>query len=126
MTPEDFIRAYESALASQDWRFVEPLVHGNVLVTFSNGAVHVGREAVRAAFESNFNAIEDEEYRISNVHWVLRNPDVAVYVFDFAWSGRIGGRAAQGGGRGTSVVVRDGEHWKLLLEHLGPRPPVSS
>ena len=126
MTPNEFVRAYENALASQSWTLVEPLVHENVCVTFSNGAVHKGKAAVRSAYEANFGAIVDEDYRISNLHWVLRNQDVAIYVFDFAWRGRIRGHASQGGGRGTSVLVRDGSHWKLLVEHLGPRPSISA
>jgi ketosteroid isomerase-like protein len=124
MTAEEFVHAYEKALASQQWAAIEPLVHENACVTFSNGTVHIGKAAVRTAYEANFSAIEDEEYRIFNVHWVRRDEDVSVYVFDFAWSGRIGGRDAKGAGRGTSVLVRHGPGWQLLAEHLGPpRPP---
>ena len=46
------------------WAAVEPLVHEDACVTFSNGAVHIGKAAVRKAYEANFSAIEDEEYRI--------------------------------------------------------------
>jgi ketosteroid isomerase-like protein len=124
VTVDDFVRAYEEALASQKWALVEPLIHENACVTFSNGAVHIGKAAVRAAYEANFSAIEDEEYRISNVHWVRRGEDVSAYVFDFEWSGRIGGREAKGAGRGTSVLVKHGSGWQLVAEHLGPaRPP---
>ena len=120
MTPDDFVRGYEAALASQRWSEVDPLVHDDVCVTFSSGAVHKGRAAVRRAFETNFASIEDERYRISNVHWVLRSEQAAAYLFDFAWSGRIRGRAAEGDGRGTAVLIHDGGGWKLLAEHLGP------
>jgi len=123
MTAEDFVHAYEKALASQRWARVEPLVHEDACVTFSDGAVHLGKAAVRKAYEANFAAIEDEDYRISNLHWVRRGEDVAVYVFDFAWSGRIDGREARGAGRGTSVLVRHGPDWQLLAEHLGPPGP---
>ncbi len=119
MTPEDLVRRYEAALASQRWTEVDPLVHDDVCVTFSSGAVHEGRAAVRCAFEANFASIEDERYRVSNVHWVLRSEQAAVYLFDFEWSRRIQGRPAQGKGRGTSVLVRDADSWKLLVEHLG-------
>jgi ketosteroid isomerase-like protein len=120
MTPDDFVRRYEAALASQRWTEVDPLVHDDVCVTFSTGAVHKGRAAVRRAFETNFASIEDEQYRVSNVHWALRSERVAVSLFDFEWGGRIQGRPAHGRGRGTSVLVRDGDAWRLLVEHLGP------
>ena len=121
MTADDFVRAYETALASQQWSAVDPLLHADVCVTFSTGAVHKGKPAVRAAFERNFAAIRDETYRVSNVHWAARTPDLAVYLFDFAWSGLINGKAASGAGRGTAVVVRNGDAtWQLIAEHLGP------
>ena len=104
MTAEEFISLYEQALATQRWTSVEPLIHEDASVTFSTGAVHKGKEAVHSAFERNFSAIEGEEYRIPNVHWIMRASDVAVYLFDFQWSGRIDGRAAAGAGRGTSVL----------------------
>ena len=120
MSCDDFVRAYQDALASQKWALVDPLVHDQACVTFSNGTVHVGKASVRSAYEANFAAIEDEDYRVENVHWVRRDESMAVYLFDFSWSGRIGGNPAQGGGRGTSVLVREGSDWKLLVEHLGP------
>ena len=118
MTAEEFIVLYEEALATQRWAAVEPLIHENSCVTFTTGAVHKGKQAVRAAFERNFSAIEGEEYRISNVHWIMRTPDVAVYLFEFQWTGRIDGRDVAGAGKGTSVLVRTGADWQLLAEHL--------
>lgn len=122
MTPEEFITAYASALASQDWNVVEPLVHPDACVTFSNGTVHEGRPAVRAAFTRNFSLIKNEQYSISNVRWVRKSDDFAAYLFDFTWKGVIGGEPAGGAGRGTCAIVREQDGWKLLIEHLGPRP----
>jgi ketosteroid isomerase-like protein len=118
-TPEEFIPLYERAL-SQGWDAVDPLIHKDACVTFSTGTLHVGKPAVRRAFEGNFAAIADEDYRVSNVHWVHRGPEMAVYLFDFRWTGNVRGRPASGAGRGTSVLHRDDEGWKLLVEHLGP------
>jgi ketosteroid isomerase-like protein len=120
MTPEEFIDSYQQALATQRWASVEPLIHADACVTFSTGAVHRGKEAARAAFEANFAAIKGEVYRISDVHWIVRLPEVAVYAFAFHWTGVIDGREASGAGRGTSVLLRDGAGWKLVAEHLGP------
>ena len=94
MSAEEFIRAYEQALASQDWRNVEPLVHENACVTFSNGTVHKGKPEVKSAFEKKFSLIKDEKYSISNVHGVKKDSEMAVYVFDFSWSGMINDRQA--------------------------------
>ncbi len=122
MTPEEFIKNYEQALANQDWSRVQPLMHVDVCVTFSNGAVHKGMIEVRKAFEKNFSLIKDESYFITNVHWVMKNNQIAVYLFDFNWNGMINDKPASGSGRGSAVIVNENDKWKLLLEHLGPKP----
>lgn len=121
MSPEDFIQAYEQSLGTQDWNQVEPLIHPDVCVTFSNGAVHKGKSAVRSAFEVNFSLIQEEKYSMTNVHWVMKGDETAVYLFDFCWGGLINGTPASGGGRGTSVLIKEYDKWQLLVEHLGPK-----
>lgn len=121
MKPEDFIEDYERALASHGWDAVAPLVHDDAAVTFSNGSVHKGKAAIKQAFERNFASIRNEKYAISNVFWIRKSPDSAVFVYDFAWEGLINGSPAQGVGVGTSVLVNDDGRWKLLAEHLGNR-----
>ena len=121
MTPETFIKQYEAALAAQDWQQVEPLVHPEACVTFSSGAVHVGKTAVRHAFEHNSRLIQDETYQIENVHWVMVGAETAVYLFTFRWSGLINGKPASGAGTGSTVLVNGANGWQLLVEHLGPK-----
>lgn len=122
MTPDDFAKAYEKALGTQDWKAVEPLIHECACVTFSSGAVHEGREEVRAAFTRNFEAIKSEEYRISSLRWIHTDAHMAVGLFDYSWKGVINGKSAAGVGRGTHVLVNEAGRWLLLAEHLGPRP----
>ena len=121
MEPEEFIRDYERALAAQDWKQVEPLVHGDACVTFSNGTVHKGKLQVQKAFEQNFSIIQDEQYSIANVHWVMKSAETAVYLFEFNWSGTINDKPAHGSGGGTSMLTRQADGWLLLVEHLGPK-----
>ncbi len=121
MSAEEFVAKYEAALATQDWQQVAPLVHPEACVTFSSGSVHIGKEAVRQAFERNFALIQDETYAIENVHWVMKGVDTAVYLFTFRWSGLINGKPASGAGTGTSVLTNSADGWQLLVEHLGPK-----
>lgn len=121
MKPENFITQYEDALKSQDWKSVEPLIYKNACVTFSNGAVHVGKEAVKMAFENNFALIKSEEYSIQNVQWILKNESTAVFLFDFFWEGIIGEKRMKGNGVGTSVLVNELGYWMLLTENLSKK-----
>lgn len=108
MSPEAFLRQYESALATQQWAAVAPLIHPRACVTFSTGQQLVGKKQVQAAYERNFALIEDEQYAISEVHWVEKTGDYAVYIYTFHWQGLIEGRPASGAGRGTAVLARRG------------------
>ncbi|WP_310618522.1 nuclear transport factor 2 family protein [Flexibacterium corallicola] len=122
MTPSDFIKQYETALGTQKWDVVSPLISDGASVTFSDGSVHKGKGAVRAAFEQNFEVVKDEDYKIANVHWLSKTSESAVYMFDFFWNGLIEGRKASGSGRGTAVLISKNDKWQLLAEHLGPSP----
>lgn len=119
--PETFIRSYESALATQTWENVAPLIHPDCVATFNDGTYH-GIAAVEAAFRRTFALIEDEEYRLSEIRWLKEAEHFAVLTYIFNWSGKIDGKAASGSGRGTSVLVNEGNGWQVLAEHLGPLP----
>lgn len=122
MKLKDWPKAYEAALASQDWAQVEPLFHEDACVTFSDGRRFEGRAAVAAAFEFNFSVIKEEQYEIVRVTWLIKKRNHAVFIFDYEWSGLIDGQPAQGAGRGTSVLEHIGKDWLLIAEHLSPRP----
>ncbi len=121
MPPEEFIKSYESALKSQKWENVEPLFSDQVSVTFSNGIVHRGKEEVRKAFQNNFQKIKNEDYRMDQINWLIKEKFYAVYLFTFLWSGLVNGEQVSGGGIGTSVIIDQGNGWKLLTEHLSKK-----
>lgn len=123
MNLDAFPAAYEAALRSQRWERVAPLIHDEACVTFSTGAVHRGKEAVRRAFEANFAAIKNEHYRLSELVWRNRTADRASYTFRFAWTGRIAGQPASGSGTGTITLVLTLTGWQLLAETLERASP---
>lgn len=120
MKPENFVIRYANALAAQEWEEVDPLIHPDCTVTFSNGSCHQGKERVRDAFQKNFDLIEDEIYSISDLHWVIQGETFAVFTYSYFWSGTINGEKASGAGRGTSTIIRENGTWRLISEHLGP------
>lgn len=119
MKQEEFIKAYEIALASQNWEIVEPLISSIASVTFSNGIVHIGKDNVKKAFENNFAKIKSEKYSIDNVKWLIKTEIYSVYLFEFNWVGIVNGQSISGNGIGTSVIIKEDGNWKLLTEHLG-------
>lgn len=118
LTAEAFIKQYERTTNSHDLEAILSLIDVEAIYLFSNGMVHVGKEAIKEAIGRNFEVIQDEKYIIENLTWVANTPEVAVCVYDFAWSGMMNGEPASGSGRGTSVMIRSGENWKVIHEHL--------
>ena len=119
-TAEQFIQAYEAALATQEWDKVAPLIDDGATVIFSDGTLLRGNAAIGAAYRRIFDTIEGEVYRMAEVHWNLNGTDSAAYTIVFERSGRIAGKPASGKGRGTAVLRRAPKGWVLLTEHLGP------
>jgi ketosteroid isomerase-like protein len=118
MTLEDLLGTYETALKNKDLRSCDWLIADDAVFLFSNGSAHIGKAAVLAALKRNFDSIEHDTYHTQDVVWLTRNNDSAVSAYRFAWTGTIAGKAASGGGRGTSVYRRDGEKWVIIHEHL--------
>lgn len=114
-----FITLYATALASQSWQQVAPLIADDACITFSTGSMHRGIAAIQQAYERNFALIKNEEYTMSDVHWLHQGDDIAVYTFSFSWQGIINGEQANGNGHGTAVIKHSNGTWKLLAEHLG-------
>jgi ketosteroid isomerase-like protein len=122
-TPEELIAAYEQASAAHDLEGVMALLDDRAVYWFSNQSAHVGREAVRGAIAHNFAAVEGEAYALADLRWLVRSEEAAVCVYRYRWRGRIGGREAQGEGRGTSVLARRDAGWRIVHEHLSAGPP---
>lgn len=118
MTLDDFPEVYAAALRSQRWELVAPLIHDDACVTFSTGALHRGKAEVRRAFEANFAAIKNDDFRVFDLQWQSREPDRAEYAFRFAWSGHLNGQPVSGGGTGMATLVRTPAGWQLLGETL--------
>ena len=118
MTPDEFLREYEAATSAHDLERTLGLIDEEAVYWFSDGASHNGREAVAKALQSNFDAIELEDYRLHDVAWLARSGEVAACTYRFAWSGVVRGRPASGSGRGTAVLTRRGESWVVVHEHL--------
>jgi ketosteroid isomerase-like protein len=112
-----FLAEYERRTNAHDIDSWAKLVAEDATYWFTNGT-HVGKQAIVDAVASNFRAIEDETYRISEIEWVYRTDDVAVVRYRFHWHGIIDGQPASGNGKGTTVMLRRDGRWQMTHEHL--------
>ena len=118
MSPDEFMRAYEAVLNAHDLEGTLTLIADDAIFLFSNETSHVGKAAVAAAIGANFDAIKLETYRISGLRWLAESDDAAACVYEFHWAGEIGGQAMSGSGRGTNVLRRVDDAWRVVHEHL--------
>ena len=118
MTPAEFIREYETSTRDHGLEHTLKLIDENAVYWFSDGSSHVGKAAVEQAIRHNFEAIENENYRISDIVWVAESADVAACIYRFEWSGIVRGAPASGVGRGTGILTRRGDSWVVVHEHL--------
>lgn len=120
-TPDDFMREYAVQSSTLDFDQVAPLIADDAVYFFSDGT-YTQAEELRAAFERTWATIRDEDYRIEDVRWVACDDRIAVCVYHFRWRGVINGQVREGLGRGTNVLARSDEGWRMVHEHLSPMP----
>jgi len=117
-TADEFMMAYERATNSHDVEATLSLIDEHAVYLFSDESVHVGRLAIRRVLARNFDLIQDESYSLQNLKWLVDSGEVAACVYDYSWSGVINGEPASGYGRGTTVLRRTQDGWKVIHEHL--------
>jgi ketosteroid isomerase-like protein len=122
MTPTEFMQEYMRVGRVRDIEALLALIDDDAVFLFSNQSSHFGKDAIRNAICANFDAIQNEDYKISDLIWLPTSDKVAVCVYEFAWVGEIDGAPASGGGRGTTAIRRladaGGIPWRVVHEHL--------
>ena len=114
---EEFLNAYERANNSHVWANVEPFIASEATYWFTDGS-YAGIAEIRQAIETTFTNIQDEVYQISNVRWPLVTDNEAVCTYAFTWQGIVNGEQKSGKGRGTNVLKKQDDSWKIIHEHL--------
>lgn len=118
---EEFLRDYIWRTNTHQFDEVAPAIAEDATFWFSSGSFH-GLDAIRAAFERTWGVIQDEEYGIEDVEWLVVAESSAACLYTFRWRGNIDGAAREGSGRGTTVLRKDNGRWLVVHEHLSPRP----
>lgn len=121
MTPAEFLRVYEQRTNTHHFEEVAPLIAEHAVYWFNDGSFQ-GLEAIKQAFEKTWALIQDEQYAIEQVQWLVNEAQTAVCLYLFRWQGNVDGQLLQGAGRGTSVFQKIDGQWKVTHEHLSSLP----
>jgi len=99
------------------WSAVADLIHDEAMFIFTD-SIFRGKSEIGEAFTRTFQTIQDEQYNISDIEWLVITDEVATCIYNFHWQGVINGQEMSGGGRGTTVLQMTEKGWQLLHEHL--------
>ncbi len=121
MGPQKLMVEYERRLSARDFDTVEPLISSEAVFWFNDGS-YAGLTAIRGAFERTFVSFPLERYWLEDINWIVLGDTAAACVYQFRWTAKPGGREISGGGRGTNVLRRERDGWKIVHEHLSQEP----
>ena len=117
--PEQLLLKYEKSLNERDMVEIKRCVHPQASFLFTEGNF-IGWPAIEKAILKTFDLIKEEKFSIKDVRWISKTDTHAACHYFFEWEGLINGQFAKGGGRGTSILIKENEEWKIIHEHLGP------
>jgi ketosteroid isomerase-like protein len=112
-----FMAEYGERTNSHDVKRWSGLVADDASYWFTDGSFE-GVDAIAAAVQQTWEAIQGEVYTISDVRWVCASPESAVVRYRFHWVGFINGERQEGQGRGTNAMVNRDGRWQMIHEHL--------
>ncbi|MCB9468261.1 MAG: nuclear transport factor 2 family protein [Candidatus Obscuribacterales bacterium] len=117
MGPAEILEQYEAGLNQHRFEAVESLISDRAVFWFTDG-VFSGKAAIRAAFESTWQSLNNDTYWLTDLEWLVSGETVAVCLYNFHWKTEIDGKTRQGEGKGTTVLSLESTGWKVLHEHL--------
>ncbi|HVY72798.1 MAG TPA: nuclear transport factor 2 family protein [Candidatus Paceibacterota bacterium] len=112
-----FLKQYEKATNSHEFKNVAPLIHPKAVYWFTDGTF-AGRKQIGKAFVETWDSIQNEIYSISKVKIVAYTPASATVSYIFNWKGKVKGKLKSGSGRGTNVLLKEKGKWSVIHEHL--------
>ena len=119
MQPEDIIKQYEAKINLHHFNEVEPLLSDECVIWFADGS-YSGKTEIQAAFEKTWQTLNNDAYWLEHIVWIAKGNNVATCIYQFNWKTEIDGKTIAGKGRGTTVLRKENEEWKIIHEHLSP------
>jgi ketosteroid isomerase-like protein len=121
MNYKQTLKAYEKALNERKMADILNFINDDAIFVFTEGTFR-GKDEIQSAISKTFDLIKNESFSLNNKTWILEDENTAVCTYEFSWAGIINGEPVSGCGRGTTVLYKPFNSWKIILEHLGPPP----
>lgn len=119
-----FLHHFESLAEQENFDLIENMVHRDAVFRFNDGD-HVGRSAVRAAFEKTWSGsagVKKERFYLTDVHVLTVDVASATATYTYNWEGSMEGKSFAIRGRGTRVLTLSDGKFQIIHEHLSRFP----
>lgn len=119
-----FLHRFEEVALQEDFDLLEDMIDERAFFRFNDGD-HVGRAAVRAAFEKTWRGdptVMKADFYLTDVVVLTSDEASATATYTYVWEGAQGDQRFRIQGRGTRVLAFDGEAFRIVHEHLSGFP----
>ncbi|MBK7472937.1 MAG: nuclear transport factor 2 family protein [Betaproteobacteria bacterium] len=122
-----FLNRFEELSMMEDFGLLRDMIDEQAYFRFNDGDYR-GHEAIRAVFEKTWRGdptVKRARFFLSDIVVLTTDQSSATATYTYNWEGSQGGREFKIQGRGTRVLVREGDKFRIIHEHLSrvPRAP---
>ncbi len=121
MSPQEILRSYETKINLHRFAEVKSLISDDAVFWFTDGC-HKRKNEIKRAFEETWQKLNNDTYWLKNIEWIAVGDRAASCIYQFNWKTEIDGKALEGTGRGTTVLRKEADSWKIVHEHLSRTP----
>ena len=112
-----FIQRYVAATNSHNFENVRPMLQPEAVYWF-NKKESKGLPEIEVSFNESWKYLPDEVYGIKDITWLSVDKRSATCIYTYTYQGTHNGKAVQGKGRGTTILVKENGNWQIAHEHL--------
>ena len=122
-----FLERFEALAVREDFALIHDLIDEQAVFRFNDGDF-VGRAAIQAAFEKTWRgdpSVRKARFYLTDIVVLTTDVRTATATYTWTWEGAQGDRSFAIRGRGTRVLVADGDSFRIVHEHLSRWPARS-
>jgi ketosteroid isomerase-like protein len=122
-----FLEHFEALAAREDFALIRELIDQRAVFRFNDGDF-VGRAAIEAAFEKTWHgdpSVRKARFDLSDIVVLTTDVRTATATYTWTWEGAQGEQSFTIRGRGTRVLVANGDSFRIVHEHLSRWPARS-
>ena len=121
-----FLERFEALAAREDFALIRDLIDERAVFRFNDGDF-VGRDAIQASFEKTWRgdpSVRKARFYLSDITVLTTDRRSATATYNWHWEGSQGAQSFAIKGRGTRVLVAEGDSFRIVHEHLSRWPVV--